>query len=130
MLSEVERKARNELEKQGKAEDWSAHLNYWWRHWRSRPDLIRAISKIQRYIIVSRTVKKPAIFEFISSNIHIADAIVAFSFEDNYSFGILQSSIHMEWFESCGGTLKGDFRYTGDTVFSTFPWPQTLQKHK
>ena len=128
VLPDIERKAKNELEKQGKAEAWNTHLNYWWKHWRSRPDLIRAISKMQRYIIVSRTVKKPAIFEFISSDIHIADAIVAFIFEDNYSFGILQSSIHMIWVEACGGTLKGDFRYTGDTVFSTFPWPQNPTK--
>ena len=128
VLPEVERKARNEIEKHGNAKDWNSHLKYWWRHWRSRPDLLRATSKIKKYIIVSRTVKKPAIFEFISSNIRIADAVVAFDFEDNYSFGILQSSIHMEWFESCGGTLKGDFRYTGDTIFSTFPWPQNPTK--
>ena len=124
VLLDVENKARNEIKKHGKPKDWNAHLNHWWRHWRNRPDLLKAIKKIKKYIIVSRTVKKPAIFEFVSSDIHITDTVVAFDFADNYSFGILQSSIHMQWLESCGGTLKGDFRYTGDTVFSTFPWPQ------
>ena len=124
VLPDVEQKAQNELKKHGKAKDWNNHLKYWWKHWRSRSDLVKSISKIKRYIIVSRTVKKPAIFDFISSDIRIADAVIAFDFEDNYSFGILQSSAHMKWLESRGGTLKGDFRYTGDTVFSSFPWPQ------
>jgi hypothetical protein len=28
------------------------------------------------------------------------------------------------WFKSRCSTFKGDFRYTSDTVFDTFPWPQ------
>lgn len=124
VLPIIKNKAENEINKHGKPKDWNTHLNHWWRHWRSRPDLIKATSKIKKYIVVSRTAKRPIIFEFISSNIRIADAVVGFDFEDNYSFGVLQSSIHSEWAESCGGSLKGDFRYTGDTVFSTFPWPQ------
>ena len=124
VLPDVEQKAQNELKKHGKAKDWNKHLKRWWMHWRNRPDLLKATSKIKKYIIVSRTVKKPAIFEFISIDIRVTDTIVCFDFEDNYSFGILQSSAHMKWLESRGGTLKGDIRYTGDTVFSSFPWPQ------
>lgn len=124
VFPDVKSKAENEIKKHGKPKDWNTHLNHWWRHWRSRPDLLKAVSKIKKYIVVSRTVKKPIVFEFMSSNIRIADAVIGFDFEDNYSFGILQSFIHCEWAESCGGSLKGDFRYTGDTVFSTFPWPQ------
>ena len=128
VLPDVQQKAKNEIKKHGKAKDWNNHLNYWWRHWRNRPDLIRAVSNINKYIVVSRTVKEPIVFEFVSNTIRIADAVLAFDFEDNYSFGILQSSIHLEWVKSCGGTLKGDIRYTGDTVFSTFPWPQNPTK--
>ena len=128
VLLDVKSKAENEIKKHGKPKDWNAHLNHWWRHWRSRPDLIKAISRVEKYIIISRTAKKPVVCEFISNNIRIADAVVTFDFEDNYSFGVLQSSIHLEWLEPCGGSLKGDFRYTGDTVFSTFPWPQNPTK--
>lgn len=128
VLPEVERKAKDEIKKHGKPKGWNTHLNHWWKHWRRRPELFKSISKIKKYIVISRTVKKPAVFEFISQNIRVSDAINAFDFEDNYSFGILQSSIHMKWIEACGGTLKGDFRYTGDTIFSTFPWPQNPTK--
>ncbi|MBW3600888.1 MAG: class I SAM-dependent DNA methyltransferase, partial [Planctomycetes bacterium] len=32
---------------------------------------------------------------------------------------------HWEWFKSRCSTLKGDYRYTSNTVFDTFPWPQS-----
>lgn len=49
---------------------------------------------------------------------------MVFSFADDYSFGVLQSGIHFLWFRAKCSTLKADFRYTSDTVFETFPWPQ------
>lgn len=47
---------------------------------------------------------------------------------DDYSFGILQSEVHWEWFTSRCSTLKGDYRYTSNTVFDSFPWPQKPTK--
>ena len=41
------------------------------------------------------------------------------------AFGILQSGIHWAWFMARCSTLTALFRYTSDTVFDTFPWPQT-----
>ena len=123
VLPEIERKARNEVEKHGKAKDWNKHLKRWWMHWRNRPDLLKAIKELKRYIIISRVTKRP-IFEFISNNIHPGDALVAFSFNDNYSFGILHSIFHTEWLKARCSTLASGYRYTGDTVFSSFPWPQ------
>jgi hypothetical protein len=37
----------------------------------------------------------------------------------------LQSNIHWQWFTNRCSTLKKDFRYTSDTVFDTFPFPQS-----
>ena len=67
--------------------------------------------------------KRP-IFVFVDSAIRPNDALTAFPLADDYSFGILQSGIHFEWFKARCSALKGDFRYTSDTVFDTFPWPQ------
>ena len=47
-----------------------------------------------------------------------------FPFADDYTFGVLQSGIHWAWFTSKCSTLTERFRYTSDTVFDTFPWPQ------
>jgi hypothetical protein len=69
-------------------------------------------------------VTKRPIFEFISPLIHPDSALTVFVFPDDFSFGILQSGFHWSWFKARCSTLKGDFRYTSDTVFDTFPWPQ------
>jgi hypothetical protein len=50
---------------------------------------------------------------------------MVFPFADEYSFGILQSNIHWAWFIAKCSTLTERFRYTSDTVFDTFPWPQS-----
>jgi hypothetical protein len=48
-----------------------------------------------------------------------------FPLSDDYSFGILQSGLHWAWFTAKCSTLTARFRYTSDTVFDTFPWPQS-----
>ena len=120
---EVVKKAEKEVIDYGVEKDWNNHLEKWWQLWRSRTSLIKKIRKMNRYIAVSRVTKNP-IFEFVSSNINPGDALVAFVFDDDYSFGILQSSVHCDWFRARCSTLKKDWRYTGESVFTTFPWPQ------
>ncbi len=102
-------------------------LERWWQFYDYRPGTIAAINSVPRYIAVSRVTKRP-IFEFISSEIHADTALVVFPLADDYSFGILQSGVHFEWFKARCSTLKGDYRYTSDTVFDSFPWPQSPTK--
>lgn len=59
-----------------------------------------------------------------SPGIHPNDALQVFAFADDYSFGILQSDFHWTWFTGRCSTLKSDFRYTSNTVYDSFPWPQ------
>jgi hypothetical protein len=47
-----------------------------------------------------------------------------FAFADDYSFAILQSSVHWLWFTTKCSKLTERFRYTPESVFDTFPWPQ------
>ena len=81
------------------------------------------LATIPRYIATGQVIKRP-VFEFVTSNIHPNAALIAFPMADDYSFGILQSGLHWAWFVARCSTLKGDFRYTSDTVFDAFPWPQ------
>ena len=96
----------------------------WWQFYDYRPGTIAGINSVPRYVTISRVTKRP-IFEFVSNGIHPDTTIVAFPLADDYSFGILQSGIHFEWFKARCSSLKGDFRYTSDTVFDSFPWPQS-----
>lgn len=98
-------------------------LSTWWRLSYRRDELMTRLESLPRYIVCGRVTKRP-VFEFVAPSIHPNDALVVFPFADDYSFGILQSSLHWEWFVARCSTLKGDFRYTSNTVFDTFAWPQ------
>ncbi len=98
-------------------------LKYWWRLSYARDDMFVSIMKLKRYIVCVRVTKRP-IFEFVSSNINPNDSLQVFCFDDDYSFGILQSGIHWSWFSERCSTMKSDPRYTSNSVFDTFGWPQ------
>lgn len=54
-----------------------------------------------------------------------ADIVVGIALDDNYSLGVLQSSLHRMWIEGRCSRLETRLRYTNSTVFDSFPWPQT-----
>jgi SAM-dependent methyltransferase len=124
VLPHVQKLAAREKEKTkketGQDQNW---LKKWWQHFRPRAELIEQITQLPRYIVCSRVTKRP-IFVFLSPEIRPGDALSCFAFSDDYSFGILQSGIHWSWFVATCSKLKGDFRYTPESVFDTFPWPQ------
>ena len=49
---------------------------------------------------------------------------------DMYHFGILQSQFHNAWMRIVAGRLKSDYRYGGDTVYNTFPWPEASETQR
>lgn len=95
----------------------------WWQLSYGRAEMLRAISKLDRYIVCGALTKRP-IFEFVRTTIHPNAQLIVFPFDDDYSFGVLQSSVHWRWFVGKCSTMRNDFRYTSKTVFDTFPWPQ------
>ena len=98
-------------------------LERWWQLSWGRADMLEQLSKLPRYLVCSRVTKRP-IFTFVHGSIHPGDALQVFAFSDDYSFGILQSSAHYEWFHAKCSNMKSDPRYTSESVFDTFPWPQ------
>lgn len=63
---------------------------------------------------------------FLSTSICPSDLVQVFALEDDYSFGILQSAAHFEWFgKSSRLKVESDLRYSVRDVFETFPWPQS-----
>jgi hypothetical protein len=133
VLPEVEAKSKAEeavnqdlLKKDRKAKLTASHkhtLGKWWLFHRRRPEMISKISQMERYIVCPEVSKRP-IFEFVSNAIHPDNKLIVFTFEDDYSFGILQSNQHWEWWLARGATLSDTPAYTPNTVFDTFPWPQ------
>ena len=95
-------------------------LKHWWRFSYGRAELLEQLTKVERYIACSRVTKRP-LFAFVDSGIHPNDALQVFVFDDDYSFGILQSSLHADWFTARCSTMKADPRYTSESVFDTYP---------
>lgn len=110
--------------------DLTAKLNWerrdfherWWQLWRRRPEMLEAIAGLSRYIATSRHAvwTRASIYAFVASDIHPGDAMTVFAFEDDYSFGILNSSSHRAYFEERCSRMRVDLRYTSRTVFDTF----------
>ena len=50
-----------------------------------------------------------------------------FAFDDDYSFGVIQSQAHWAWVIAKGGKVTERKRYTSE-VWTTFPWPQEVSE--
>jgi len=121
-----EDKNKKTIEENPKARVNHHHKNFfkkWWQLSYVRNEMMSKIEEIKRYVVCAQVTKRP-IFEFVSNSINPNAALIVFPMEDDYSFGILQSGIHWEWFKARCSTLTERFRYTSDTVFDSFPWPQ------
>ncbi len=125
VLPKWQANAKAEREKTGKdTGEHQGRVKTWWLLKRPREQMLAAILPLPRYIVCARVTKRP-VFEFLSSSIRPDSSLTVFAFADDYSFGILQSGIHWAWFTAKCSTLTARFRYTSDTVFDTFPWPQS-----
>jgi len=94
----------------------------WWRHQRPRPDMRKALTGLQRYI-VTPGVSKYRIFVWLNQAVLADHALFVFARDDDYFFGILHSKLHECWALRQGTSLEDRPRYTPTTTFETFPFP-------
>ena len=94
----------------------------WWRHWRRRDDMLEAISKLDRYIALTIVAAKGrmSIYQFVDKSIRPDASLQVFTIDDDFSFGVLSSTLHRKWFDERCSKLKVDPRYTPTTVWNTF----------
>ncbi len=62
-------------------------------------------------------------FAFLSCAFIPTNTLQIFAYDDDYTFGIIQSTLHWVWAKAKGGKVTERIRYTSD-VWRTFPWPQ------
>lgn len=105
----------------GQDQNW---LQTWWQHFRCRDEMVARINVLSRYIACSDTTKRP-VFVFIHPGIRPDHKLRVFAFDDDYSFGMLQSYAHWLWFITKCSKLTERFNYTSTSVFDPFPWPQS-----
>ncbi len=124
VLPDRERKAKEGIDKDGKMRPHhKAFLARWWQLSFGRPEMLSVIKPLPRFLACSYVTQRP-IFMFVSSAIRPSNLIQIFGFSDDYSFGVMQSHAHWLWFVTKCGKLGVGFRYSAESVFDTFPWPQ------
>lgn len=96
-----------------------------WRLRGNKSELIRGIGRLRGRYIACYRVSKHILFVFVSSETRPCDKVQAFLFDDDYSFGILQSGAYGSWWRAKRELLKSDFRYSMQSAFNSFPWPQS-----
>lgn len=97
-------------------------LDTWWRLWRARPDMRKAIKGKRRYIATPR-VAKHRLFVWLDGSAIPDCQLVVFAREDDYFLGVLHSRAHELWALRLGTSLEDRPRYTPTTTFETFPFP-------
>lgn len=124
VLPDRQKKAEKGKDKDGRMRPHhKAFLSRWWQLSFGRPEMLSVIKPLPRYLACSYVTKRP-IFMFVSSGIRPSNLIQVFGLADDYSFGVLQSQAHWLWFVTKCGKLTERFRYSAESVFDTFPWPQ------
>ena len=105
-----------------KKSSFDGWLGRWWQAWRPREEFSRRAGVLKRIVVCSKHAARP-VFVFVSTSFFSTHSLQLFAFDDDYSFGVLQSSLHWSWALAKGSKIKADLRYTTD-VWTTFPWPQ------
>ncbi len=102
--------------------DDPAQMERWWQFWNTRKGLRAATAGLSRFAVASR-VGKRLLLIWAEPDWRPSDACNCFAFEDDYFFGICQSSLHELWARANSSTLGTGLRYTPGTAFDTFPFP-------
>lgn len=95
--------------------------NRWWQA-RRFGSVLSFVDSGVRMIGCSQTMSRPIYF-FLSTAFRPSNKVQLFGFDDDYTFGIIQSSLHWVWVKAQGGRIKTDPVYR-TRVWTTFPWPQ------
>jgi SAM-dependent methyltransferase len=119
-FAELERRLVPEV--RAKSATYEGWLERWWQPWRPREAFFVQIGRLSRYVACSNPQKRP-IFVFLSTQFVPTNTMQVFAFDDDYSFGIIQSGLHWMWLRAKGGKISVRPRYTAE-VWKTFPWPQ------
>ncbi|UOW01604.1 DNA methyltransferase [Agrococcus sp. SCSIO52902] len=97
----------------------------WWQFGRPRGEMRRAIAGLPRYVVGTATGKR-LLLAWQPASVLPSNAVNVFSFDDDFSLGVLMSRAHDAWAWSHASTFKSDLRYTPTSVFMTFPWPEPV----
>ena len=98
----------------------------WWQFTRPRQDMRESISSLKRFVVTPRH-SKHRVFTWVEHPVIPDGALIVFARDDDYFIGVLQSRVHEVWARALGTQVRdreSGFRYTHDSCFKTFPFPE------
>lgn len=100
----------------------------WWLLGETLPAFRTATQHLTRYIATSG-VSEHRIFVWLDTAVLPDAKVIAFAYDDDYHFGILQSKVHTLWANSVGGRhgVGNTPTYNPTECFGTFPFPDSIQ---
>jgi hypothetical protein len=103
----------------------AVRVSKWWRHGRPRPELRAAIAPLSRFIVTVET-SKHRFFAWCPKSVAPEHKLVCIPRDDDVTFGILSSRIHVCWVLGVGSALVDRPVYTTGIVLNPFPFPAGL----
>lgn len=79
---------------------------------------------------VSSQRRKYIPIDYLDGKIIPGDKLFVIEDPTLYSFGILNSNVHMAWTRAICGRLKSDYSYSNTIVYNNFPFPKVDDKQK
>jgi len=102
-----------------------SRVHWWFRHGETRPGLRRESKTLSRVIgTVERS--KHRYFIWIPVGVSAEHRLVVIPRDDDATFGILSSRVHLVWAITCGSTLVDRPGYNTKVCFLPFPFPVGL----
>jgi hypothetical protein len=101
----------------------------WWAFAEPRPAMRAKLTGLSRYLGANR-VGKRLLFTWADATWCPGDKVVVFARTDDFTLGVLSSSLHTAWAWALSSTLKADLNYTPTSAVETFPWPQPTDEQR
>lgn len=97
-------------------------MDHWWQYWRPRGDMTRALSPLDRCIVITR-VSKSVMPVMVPTGQVFSDRLAVFSSDDYALLAVLSSAPQYWWALDRSSTMKADLHYSPSDVFDPLVRP-------
>ncbi|TCZ67310.1 class I SAM-dependent DNA methyltransferase [Flaviaesturariibacter aridisoli] len=124
-------RVKPERDAKAQTKDGASYAKTWWLFGKTRGELRKALSELDRYIVTVET-SKHRFFTFLDKSILPDNMLVAIASDEAFLLGVLSSRFHVLWALAAGGRLGmgNDPRYNKTRCFETFPFPAATDVQK
>lgn len=110
-----------------KKKDLAVRNAPWWQFLRSRGEMRKAISFLDKVLVIA-LVSKSLMPMRVSTGQVFSNTLGVFATDSYADQAVLSSSMHQYWAITHGSGMRGDPRYTPSDVFETLPRPQNNEE--